>query len=432
MVAEMKRPIRVLAVDDSAVMRGALRTIFAVHAEKPRPGLPKMELCGVVEDGVEGLRAVAQLRPDVLLLDLEMPRLHGLDVLERLHLEDPGLPVIMCSAYTEGGARTTLDALALGAADYVMKPQGQSDFATAMEMLAGQLLPKIAALAGSGSRIGKQREVSNLRPVGEPGSRSGLPRIGSRPVEIVVIGVSTGGPSALEAMLPKLGKDFPVPVLIVQHMPKLFTGALAERLDRCCALRVREAQDGSELRPGTIWLAPGDAHMEVAEIAGMAGTGSERRALRAVVRLHQQTAPNHCKPSVDYLFSSAARMYGAGTLALVMTGMGSDGLAGARRVHQAGGEVLTQDVATSAVWGMPGRVFEAGISRQPLPLNALAAELTLRVQVGRSGRVSRLVASGPTHRIARPQGMAGLQTMASVRGHEIAGLAAGLERTYEL
>jgi two-component system chemotaxis response regulator CheB len=427
MATEMKRPIRVLAVDDSAVMRGVLRTLFGVHAEKPRLGLPAMELCGVVEDGVEGLRAVAQLRPDVLLLDLEMPRMHGLDALERLRVEAPGLPVIMCSSYTEGGARTTLDALALGAADYVMKPQRQSDFATAMETLASQLLPKIAALAEGRARP-VQQDAHNYRPVDEACSGRGPARIGSTPVQIVVIGVSTGGPSALEATLPKLAENFPVPILIVQHMPKLFTGALAERLDRCCALRVVEAQDGAELRPGTIWLAPGDAHMEVAEAIAMGGTESGRRARRSVIRLHQQMSLNHCKPSVDYLFSSAATLYGAGTLALVMTGMGSDGLVGARRVHQAGGSVLTQDAATSAVWGMPGRVFEAGISRQPLALGALAGELMLRVQVGRSGRSST---GGSRGTKAEPQAKAGTQSMAVGRRDEIA-VTTGREATHGL
>ena len=399
MQMETIRPIRVLAVDDSAVMRGVLRTLFQTHGQKRSSDLPAMELCGVVEDGVECLAAVIRLRPDVVVLDLEMPRMHGLDVLERLRLEEPGLPVIMCSAYTQRGARSTLDALAMGAADYVMKPSEQSDPATAMKTLASQLLPKIAALAGAGFEVlsgvrGKttrqeiaESKLSQGLAAARPSTSGGT---GEAKVEIVVIGVSTGGPTALEAVLPKLAEDFPVPVMIVQHMPKLFTGELAERLDRCCALHVREAHDGAEVRPGTIWLAPGDAHMEVAEaVNGAAAAGGNGRVQRVVAQLHQRQSLNHCKPSVDYLFNSAAKLYGSGTLALVMTGMGSDGLAGARYVHEAGGVVLTQDAATSAVWGMPGRVFEAGLSREPLPLTALAGELTLRVNAGRSGRVAR-------------------------------------------
>ncbi len=396
-----ERPIRVLAVDDSAVMRGVLRTLFQTQEKKRSSELPAMQLCGVVADGVECLEAVLRLRPDVVVLDLEMPRMHGLDVLERLRLEEPGLPVIMCSAYTERGARATLDALAMGAADYVMKPSEQSDFTTAIETLASQLLPKIAALAGAGFKVlSEVRGQTTRQEMAESKLSPSLTAAGSSAaggalVQIVVIGVSTGGPSALEVMLPKLAEDFPVPVMIVQHMPKLFTGELAERLDRICALRVREARDGAEMTPGTIWLAPGDAHMEAAEAAiGRAhGAGRVRNAL---VHLHQQRSLNHCKPSVDYLFSSAARLYGAGTLALVMTGMGSDGLNGARRVHEAGGVVLTQDAATSAVWGMPGRVFEAGLAREPLPLTALAGELTRRVNAGRVVRVVRKTAATTT------------------------------------
>jgi two-component system chemotaxis response regulator CheB len=207
------------------------------------------------------------------------------DVLERLRLEEPGLPVIMCSSYTQRGAHSTLDALAMGAADYVMKPGEQSDFATALETLASQLLPKIVALAGAGHEVlSGVRGQTTRQEIAESKLSSSLAAAGfsaaagsgGAPVEIVVIGVSTGGPSALEVVLPKLAEDFAVPVMIVQHMPKLFTGELAERLDRCCTLRVREARDGAEVRPGTIWLAPGDAHMEVAEGAGESvGSGGE-------------------------------------------------------------------------------------------------------------------------------------------------------------
>jgi len=406
MHTETARPIRVLAVDDSAVMRGVLRTLFQTHGQKHSSDLPAMELCGVVEDGVECLAAVVRLRPDVVVLDLEMPRMHGLDVLERLRLEEPGLPVIMCSAYTQRGARSTLDALAMGAADYVMKPSEQSSPATAMQTLAGQLLPKIAALAGAGfEMLSGVRGKTTRQEIAESKLSQGLAAAGpstaggtgGAKVEIVVIGVSTGGPTALEAVLPKLAENFPVPVMIVQHMPKLFTGELAERLDRRCALRVREAREGAEVVPGTIWLAPGDAHMEVAEaINGAAAADRKGVVRRNTVHLHQQQSLNHCKPSADYLFNSAVKLYGAGTLALVMTGMGSDGLAGARHVHEAGGVVLTQDEATSAVWGMPGRVFEAGLSREPLPLTALAGELTRRVNAGRGGRSGRDTAATTT------------------------------------
>lgn len=377
------RTLRILAADDSAVMRGIMRNLFAAHAEDRLSELPRMELCGVARDGVECLEAVKELRPDALVLDLEMPRLNGLEVLERLRRENTSLPVIMCSAHTEHGARSTLEALARGASDYVMKPSAQRNFAEALQSLSMQLLPKIAALL----KGGRKREQVAGEQVGTSFRVPSVEARSSASVEVIVIGLSTGGPSALEQLLPKLPRDFAVPILIVQHMPKLFTGALAERLNSCCALRVEEAYDGAVIRPGTVWLAPGDEHMEVASrLASPGETDGPEGVRRSRVRLHQQKPLNHCRPSVDYLFHSAARMYGAGTLALMMTGMGSDGLDGARAIHQRGGMVLAQDEASSAVWGMPGRVVEAGIASATLPLWALAGELEQRVSVGRPTR----------------------------------------------
>jgi two-component system chemotaxis response regulator CheB len=265
-----------------------------------------------------------------------------------------------------------------------------------MESLSQQLLPRIAALTKDARREKKadRSASSGSSQDARSGDISSKP---SSPIEVVVIGLSTGGPSALEQLLPKLPKDFPVPVLIVQHMPKLFTGALAERLDKCCALRVEQAYDNAAIRPGTVWLAPGDAHMEIAPRRAMAGEEDRGAAVcSSRVRLHQQEPLNHCRPSVDYLFFSAARMYGAGTLALVMTGMGADGLNGARTVHEGGGVVLAQDEASSAVWGMPGRVSEAGIASATLPLWGIASALKQRVSEGRQARseaVARLASA---------------------------------------
>ena len=263
-----------------------------------------MELCGLVKDGVECLEAVRELKPDVLLLDLEMPRMHGLEVLERLRVECPSLPTVLCSAYTEHGARATLEALARGAADYVTKPTKQANAAAALKALANDLLPKIVALEGWMFRPRKNNRDQH------PAAADRLPSRQTR-VDAVTIGVSTGGPSALEQMLPRLARSFPAPILIVQHMPKLFTGALAERLDRLCALRVCEARDGETLKPGTITFAPGDTHLEVATAAfgGM-----------AVTRLRDFAPVNHYRPSVDVLFTSAAHVYGAGP-----AGAGDDG-----------------------------------------------------------------------------------------------------------
>ena len=381
-----ERPLRVLAADDSAVMRSILWKLFLMHAKDRASDLPPMELCGIARDGVECLEQTARLQPDVLILDLEMPRLNGLGVLDRLRVERPELPVIMCSAYTEHGARSTLEALGRGASDYVTKPSKQNDFAEAMQSLSQQLLLRIAALA----KETKDKERRGVRDValGDPRTRQGdVAANDSYPIEVVVIGLSTGGPTALELLLPKLPKDFPVPVLIVQHMPKLFTGALAERLDKSCPLHVQEAYDNAAIRPGTVWLAPGDAHMEVG-LRHVMDDGDRRAEGRSCrIRLHQQEPLNHCRPSVDYLFFSAARSYGAGTLALVMTGMGADGLNGARAVYECGGVVLAQDEATSAVWGMPGRVSEAGIASATLPLRGIANAVKQRVSAGRTVRM---------------------------------------------
>lgn len=385
MNVEKAEPLRVLAADDSAVMRSVMRTIFQLHSNDSESKLPKMELCGVVKDGMEAMEAVLTLRPDVLVLDLEMPRLSGLGVLERLRKEAPGLPVIMCSAYTDRGARSTLDALSSGAKDYVMKPHQQIDFASALDWLTQQLLPKIAALAGP------VRERSfHVERRASPRLPSCAKSVVGPRVEVVVIGVSTGGPSALEELLPAFPQDLPVPILIVQHMPKLFTGALAERLNRLCRMQVSEAKDGALALPGTILLAPGDAHLEIAR--GSSGVVNSPR-----VKLHQGPILNGCKPSVDYLFSSAAQ-FGKGTLALMMTGMGCDGMDGTRLIRDAGGTVLAQDEATSAVWGMPGRIVQAGLANATLPLHALAGAIMQRVYSGRM--MDRKSPSGMNHREA--------------------------------
>jgi two-component system chemotaxis response regulator CheB len=362
------RAVRVLAVDDSAVARGALRNLFRNH---PRGTTgQRVELCGVVEDGFSCLEAVRQLRPDVLLLDLEMPKMHGLDVLRTLQAEFPSLPVIMCSTYTEAGARSTLEALALGATDYVTKPAEQSDLIVGLQVFADELLLKIATLARVGGDL-----ASGVRRLEAHGLSSR--RVAANvPVQAIVIGASTGGPSALERILPDLPKHFPVPVLIAQHLPRLFTRALSERLKRCCALDVREAVDGASLHGSGVWLGPGDCHLEVVSPGLSAGKkGREEPLLRVSCDADRRA----CRPSVDRLFLSAVQIYGAGTLGIVLTGMGADGLTGARAIHQAGGTVLVQDEASSAVWGMPGRVYEAGITEAPVSLDKIAAEVLGRI-----------------------------------------------------
>ena len=341
-------PIRVLVVDDSIVTRSLLRTALSSWAQT--------ELVGVARDGAEGLEAIDRLRPDLVLLDVEMPGMNGLQVLAQIRARHLRSRVIICSSLTRRGAGITLEALASGATDYVAKPAASS-VSEAIAALTRDLLPRILALfPPEGWQC----------PVEFPHPRIALPpRPGSLVPGVVVIGVSTGGPAALEKLLPALPAGFPLPILIAQHMPTLFTALLAERLNSLSNIPVCEAEASARIAGGVAWLARGDWHLEVA--------GSrERKSLR----LHQDHSPEYCRPSVDLLFRSAVSAYRDGVLAVVLTGMGSDGLDGCRAVRAAGGRVLVQDAETSAVWGMPGAVARAGLADQVLPLDAIAGEIT--------------------------------------------------------
>jgi two-component system chemotaxis response regulator CheB len=332
-------------VDDSAVMRSLLRSAIASDGS--------LEVVGTAVDGRAALAAAQDLRPDLIMLDVAMPVLDGLRALRSLRERMPAVPVIMCSALTHRGARVTLEALAAGASDYVTKPSGQPDAPTAIRALAAELVPKIHALTVA---------CPAVTPT-PPAALPVVPRT-SAP-SVVVVGVSTGGPAALEVLLAGLPADFPLPVLVAQHMPEFFTQPLAERLNARCAVRVREAADGDFIGAGAL-IARGDWHLEAVALP------EDRRAR---VRLSRWEPQNHCRPSVDVLFQSATAVYGAGVVAVVLTGMGSDGLAGAHAVRDAGGIVFAQDQATSAVWGMPGAVARAGLAHRVLPLGAIAGDL---------------------------------------------------------
>lgn len=357
------RRTRILIVDDSAVMRSLLRSVVIAD--------PALEVAGTAADGHSALGILASLRPDLVLLDVEMPVMDGLVTLRELRARGHLMPVIMCSSLTQRGARVTIEALAAGASDYVAKPAGQASREDAQQALSRELIPRIHALAGVAQAqpalSAAQRfavlpfKVSPLQaplPVAQP--------ISSVPA-VLVIGVSTGGPAALDVLLPALPAGFPLPVVVVQHMPELFTRMLAERLNQRCRLTVREAAEGDIVRAGAIHIARGNWHLEVlaAALAGQPAT------------LHLTQAPpeNHCRPAVDVLFRSAAAAYGSGVLAVVLTGMGSDGLTGCRVIRAQGGTVLAQDEATSTIWGMPGAVAEAGLARRVLPLPAIAPEI---------------------------------------------------------
>jgi two-component system chemotaxis response regulator CheB len=343
--------IRVLVVDDSAVVRRIVSDVLADD--------PALEVVATAPNGRIALQKILQLNPDAVTLDVEMPEMDGLEVLRILRRERPDLPVIILSSLTERGAAVTLDCLHRGACDYVLKPSGVLNSLESAERLRADLVPRIKLFC---------------RKLGPPTTRRVVvppeaPVRAQERVELVVIGASTGGPKVLPELLSVLPPTFPVPILVVQHMPPVFTRTFAERLDGMLALRVREASSGETVQGGCIRIAPGGFHLEVQRQAG---------DLRLAV--HEGPMENSCRPSVDPLFRSAARACGAGTLGVVMTGMGRDGLGGSREVRAAGGVVLAQDAVSSAIWGMPGAVVEAGVADAVLPPADLGSEIVRRVQ----------------------------------------------------
>jgi two-component system chemotaxis response regulator CheB len=373
------RPARILIVDDSAVMRALLRSV--ISSDK------RLEVAGTASDGASAIRAMDSLNPDLILLDVEMPVMDGLSTLKQMKARGKRAPVIMCSALTQRGAKVTIEALACGAADYVAKPSGQPSREAAVAALAQDLVPKILALTAHAITTLDSSLVpaSIFPPVpihSSPGhSVSGAvlssilhqqPLSSSIPA-VLLIGVSTGGPAALDVILPELPANFPIPVLVVQHMPELFTRLLAERLNSKCAIHVCEATAGEPVLPGTVYIARGDWHMEITT-ADRHGTNSFG-ASTPVLRLTQEAPENHCRPAVDVLFRSGVAVYGSKVLGVVLTGMGFDGLAGCRTIREHGGIVFAQDQPTSAVWGMPGAVAQAGLAHRVLPLNAIAPEI---------------------------------------------------------
>lgn len=339
--------IRVLVVDDSVVIRR-----LVTHALEEDPLL---EVVGAASNGAIALQRIPQLNPDVLTLDIEMPEMDGLETLRRVRREHSQLRVVMFSTLTERGAAVTLDALTLGADDYVPKASNEGSLDRSMARLREELIPKIKQFFHV---PGPVSQAAAPQPASIPAPRrlltTTLPRV-------VVIGVSTGGPNALGAILPQLPADFPLPVLVVQHMPPLFTCFLAERLHSTCRLPVEEATQGQSLTAGKILIAPGDFHMKI-ESNG----GGEARVV-----LDQSPALNSCRPAVDALFASAAEVYGGAVLAVVLTGMGQDGLRGAQMLKARGAGILAQDEATSVVWGMPGAVVNAGLADAVLPLDEI-------------------------------------------------------------
>jgi two-component system chemotaxis response regulator CheB len=348
-------PIRILTIDDSVVIRRLLADAVAAD--------PELELVGSAPNGRIGLAKLAQLRPDVVTLDVEMPDMDGLETVAEIRKLDPRVPVFMFSSLTERGAVVTLDALARGATDYVAKPAGAKNLADAVAAVRSELIPKIKRL------LRRAASSTTTTPLVRAKARTVFPA----KVEVVVIGCSTGGPNALPVVLTALPKPAPVPVLIVQHMPPVFTRQLAANLMKTTGHPVEEAQNGVKVEAGRVWLAAGGYHMTV-----------QRTAAGMFLRMNQDPPEHGCRPAVDPLFRSAAEAYAAGTLAAVLTGMGKDGTAGALAVHAANGRVVVQDEETSVVWGMPGNAVRAGVVDTALPLADIGGDLARRLRLGRT------------------------------------------------
>jgi two-component system, chemotaxis family, protein-glutamate methylesterase/glutaminase len=344
--------IRVLVVDDSVVIRR-----LVTHALSEDPTL---DVVGTAANGVIALERLSQLNPDVITLDIEMPEMDGLGVLRHIRYQAGRPRVVMFSTLTDRGAAMTLESLALGADDYVTKAANAGSLDRSLASLRQELIPRIKQfflLPG---------EISMVRPVAAPkpsAIASSVLRKAGQP-RVLAIGVSTGGPTALGAIMPQFPADFPVPILIVQHMPPLFTRFLADRLQTGTDLRVEEATEGALVTAGKVLIAPGDYHMRV-----------RKEDKDIVIRLDQAPHENSCRPSVDVLFRSVAEVYGGAVVSAVLTGMGQDGLRGAAVLKAGGAYVIAQDEATSVVWGMPGAVAGAGLANCVVPLDTVVPEI---------------------------------------------------------
>jgi two-component system, chemotaxis family, protein-glutamate methylesterase/glutaminase len=334
--------IRVLIIDDSQFVRQALQRMLAED--------PELEVVGLAQDGKQGVEKVLELKPDVVTLDVQMPRMGGLEALERIMAEHP-VPVLLLSSLTKHSADVTLRGLELGALDFVDKSSVGS---MSLLTLGEELRAKLKAIA----RVPPSRLLARARePLGGEAADK-------RGVEAVVIATSTGGPPALQAIVPRLPASLQAAVLIVQHMPMGFTRSLAERLALRSALPVREAQDGEPVNHGQVLIAPAGLHMKL-----------RRRGDKVKVWLDEEPKNALHRPSADVLMASAAKIYGPRALGVILTGMGSDGVLGLRAIREAGGGALAESEETCVIYGMPKAAVEAGVVDKSVPLHRIADEI---------------------------------------------------------
>lgn len=349
------KPIRVLVVDDSVVIR---RLVNMALSEDPA-----VEVVGVAANGSIALSKIPQVSPDILTLDIEMPEMDGLETLTRVKKQFPHLRVVMFSTLTERGGQTTLEALSRGADDYCTKTIGSGKFEEQLEKLRAELLPKIKQF------FTIDPAAPTAEPTIKPAARS--PReapVYQGRVDAIAIGISTGGPNALAEIFPLFPENLRPPIFVTQHMPPMFTRLLAERLNGRSKIGVEEGAEGAIVAPGRAYIAPGDYHMVL-----------KHRGTDVVIRLDQGPPENSCRPAADVMFRSIAAVYGKRTLAVILTGMGRDGLAGIREMRAAGTPVIAQDKESSTVWGMPGNVVEAGLADEVVPLHDITAAILRHV-----------------------------------------------------
>ncbi len=349
--------IRILVVDDTALYRKIIKDTLM--------GFSNVEVVGTASNGKIALSQVQSLKPDLMTLDLEMPEMNGLQTLRQLKSLANAPKAIMVSAHTTKDAAVTMQALDLGAFDFIAKPSGSS-IAENVAALKDQFNPVLRAFSiryRPAAPTGRQQRVlPSNKPIPGPVGNGIKPPF--KP-DVVVIGVSTGGPKALADVVPNFDKNLRVPVLIVQHMPPLFTKALADSLDKKSVLKVEEAANGVSLKPGHVYIAPGGKQMKIKRNGG----------ILPQIGITDDPPENFCKPAVDYLFRSASDVYGEKTLAVIMTGMGKDGTAGLQKLKQEGAKAIAQDKETSTVFGMPMEAIKAGVVDCVVPLGKIATEI---------------------------------------------------------
>jgi two-component system chemotaxis response regulator CheB len=349
--------LRVAVVDDSALYRRMILNVLGM--------ISGVEVVGTASNGFEAVELIAQAKPDVVTLDVQMPRMDGIEVLKALKQRGLVPRVIMVSSLTAEGAPTTVNALMEGAFDFILKPAGV-DTHVSREAIHRELAGKLAAVRESMVGLPPAARPMPAPPVARPAvARPAMPRR----YDAIVIGTSTGGPQALRSVIPLFSTSLDVPVLVVQHIPAQFTASLAERLNGMSWMRVVEAADGMLIEPGHVYIAPGDRHL-----------GAERRDGGMVCVLDDSPRRRGCRPSVDHLLESAARAYEGRVLAAVLTGMGCDGLEGCRALKQAGGGVMAQSADTCVVYGMPKAVIDAGLADEIVPLDQVATRLEERLR----------------------------------------------------